>query len=368
MKKKLLILDRDGTIISEPKSDFQIDSMEKFFFEKDVIVALRDICQSCNYELILFTNQDGLGTSSFPEENFRLPQKIMLDTLESQGIFFSNILIDVSFEEEQKNTRKPQTALLIDYLQGEYDLENSFVVGDRITDIQLAANIGAKGILYGEKIIPADLSSACVLKSKDWRTIANCIINQDARICVERKTKETDIRLELSLNSAENSSVNSGLSFFDHMLEQLVSHGNMGLTLSCRGDLNVDEHHSIEDVAIVLGEAVYRAYQSKKRFNRYAFYLPMDDCKAKVLMDLGGRPAFKWKVKFKRERIGDVPTEMFGHFFKSFSDHAKCNLQIKASGKNEHHKIESVFKAFARTLKQALSTGENVFPSSKGSL
>lgn len=370
-KKKILFIDRDGTLIDEPKDTFQIDSIDKLFFLPNVISSLKQIAEWDEFKLVMVSNQDGLGTDSFPFTNFEIVQNTMLRVFKSEGIVFDAIHIDDSFDNENKNTRKPRTGMLTQYFNETYDLENSYVIGDRATDIQLAKNLGAKGILYSNNEFPdlnIEENEYCKLKAKSWEQIVAFLKIQLQQTCVERKTRETDIKLCLYPDQPDIKSINSGLSFLDHMLEQIVAHGSIGMELNCAGDLNVDEHHTIEDVALVLGVVIRKIYTKKQRYNRYAFVLPMDDCLAQVAIDLGGRSQLVWDVEFKRERIGDVPTEMFKHFFKSFTDNAKCNLNIKSQGENEHHKIEGVFKAFAKTLNIALSDEKKIrnFPSSKG--
>jgi len=373
MKKKVLFIDRDGTIIIDPEPDFQVDSLAKFQFLPNAISALKRIVQLTNYELVLVTNQDGLGTDLFPEATFWPYQNLMLDVLKAEGVVFEHIFIDKSFEHENLPTRKPGTAMLSRFFSDDYDLTNSFVIGDRITDIQLAQNLGAKAVFINginQKPVPDNLSGACALADNNWDTIAGFLIAANSSIQVERKTSETQISLKLYPNMPQIKEVNTGLEFLNHMLLQLPVHGLLGMQLTCKGDLHVDEHHTIEDVAIVLGQAVGKMYGNLKTYNRYAFVLPMDDCLAQVAIDLGGRSWLVWDVTFSREKIGDVPTEMFYHFFKSFSDNARCNLNIKAAGQNEHHKIESIFKAFAKVLKTALesNTVNSSLPSSKGTI
>lgn len=362
--KKALFIDRDGTIIVEP-TDEQIDSLEKLEFLPGVITALSKIVTEMDYELVMVTNQDGLGTSSFPEETFWPAQNKMLTTLKGEGIFFSDILIDRSFPHENLPTRKPQLGLLENYLNGNYDLENSYVIGDRKTDIQLAKNLGSKAIfISSEKNEDAELSTL------SWKEIYHFLSSRGRSVKHIRKTKETDITIEIDLDGRGNASVSTGLSFFDHMLDQISKHGNIDLNITAKGDLYIDEHHTIEDTGIALGEAFLKALGNKKGIERYGFALPMDDCLAQVALDFGGRSWIIWEVEFKREKIGDMPTEMFFHFFKSFSDAAKCNLNIKAEGQNEHHKIEAIFKAFAKSIKMAVKLDKKnmQLPSTKGVL
>ena len=363
MNKKVLFIDRDGTIIKEPE-DFQIDSFEKLEFLPDAISSLSRIAKELNYELVMVSNQDGLGTDSFPENTFYPVQNFIINTLKNEGVVFADIFIDPSFEHENKPTRKPGTLLLNKYIYGNYDLENSYVIGDRITDVKLAENIAAKSIF-----INTDNTVKATLTTTDWTAIYRYLKEIPRAAKINRKTLETNIAIELNLDGSGQSSIATGLPFFDHMLQQLSKHGNIDLTVQVNGDLEIDEHHTIEDTAIALGDAFLQALANKKGIERYGFLLPMDDCLTQVAIDFGGRPWLVWEVDFKREKIGDVPTEMFFHFFKSFSDQARCNLNIKAEGENEHHKIESIFKAFAKAIKMAISkTGQNNIPSTKGIL
>ena len=360
--KKVLFIDRDGTLIIEPPVDFQIDSLEKLEFYPQVFQYLSRIAKELEYELVMVTNQDGLGTGSFPEETFWPAHNKVLKAFENEGVIFSEILIDRSFEHENLPTRKPRTAMLTHYIKDNYDLANSFVIGDRKTDMQLAENIGCKSILLSNNSDPK-----ATLTTTDWGNIYRFLKAQPRIGKVTRKTSETDISIEINLDGAGKSNISTGLGFFDHMLEQIPRHGNLDLTIQVNGDLHIDEHHTIEDVGIALGETFLQALGKKKSIERYAFLLPMDDCLAQVAIDFGGRPWLVWDVNFNREKIGDVPTEMFMHFFKSFSDNAKCNLNIQAQGENEHHKIEAIFKAFARTIKMAVKRGESSdIPSTKG--
>ena len=373
--KKVLFIDRDGTLIEEPPVDYQVDSLEKLAFVPKAITAMNRIA-SLDYELVMATNQDGLGTDSFPEETFWPAHNLMLKTLEGEGVRFDDILIDRSMPADNAPTRKPRTGMFGKYLNGEYDMANSFVIGDRPTDIELARNLGAKGILLqptesGRALLAEQgLLDSCVLITDDWDRIWQ-FLRAGARTAeIHRKTRETDIRVAIDLDGSGESHVDTGLKFFDHMLEQLVHHAGVSLVVEAKGDLEVDEHHTIEDTAIVLGEAVFRALGSKLGIERYGYCLPMDECKAIVLLDFGGRIDFQWNVEFHRERVGDVPTEMFRHFFKSFAEAAHCNLHIAANGENEHHKIEGVFKAFSRALRMAIARNSFKFelPSSKGVL
>lgn len=363
--KKVLFIDRDGTLIIEPTTNFQVDSLEKLEFYPGVFQNLSKIAKELDFELVMVTNQDGLGTESFPFEDFIKPHEKMLEAFENEGIFFSEILIDRSFEHEKLPTRKPGTGMLEKYIYGNYDLENSFVIGDRSTDIQLAKNLGTKAIfinnIHNEN---ADLTT------QDWSEIYSYLKQIPRKSKIVRKTNETEVEIEINLDGNGNSEISTGLHFFDHMLEQISKHGNLDLKIKVKGDLQVDEHHTIEDTGIVLGEAILKALGSKKGIERYGFLLPMDDCLSQVAVDFGGRPWLVWNVDFNREKIGDVPTEMFYHFFKSFTDSAKCNINIKAEGENEHHKIESVFKAFAKAIKMAVKQTDQNFnlPTTKGRL
>lgn len=362
--KKVLFIDRDGTIVIEPPIDFQLDSLEKLEFYPGVFGGLSKIAKELDYELVMVTNQDGLGTDSFPEETFWPAQKKILDAFEKEGVSFQEILIDRSFPEDNAPTRKPRTGLLGKYVYGDYDLENSFVIGDRETDIQLAQNLGAQGIFIGDSC-----ALPTALTTKSWDEIYSYLKSKPRTARLRRKTNETDIEIFIDLDGSGKSKISTGLGFLDHMLEQLSRHGGINLEITAVGDLEIDEHHTIEDVAICLGESLREALGSKKGIERYGFLLPMDDCLAQVAIDFGGRPWLVWDAPFKREFIGEVPTEMFMHFFKSFSDGAKCNLNIKAEGENEHHKIESIFKAFAKALKMAVrQTSDFNIPSTKGVL
>jgi imidazoleglycerol-phosphate dehydratase/histidinol-phosphatase len=363
--KKVLFIDRDGTLIVEPPTDFQVDSLEKLEFYPGVFQNLAKIVKELDYELVMVTNQDGLGTESFPFEDFIQPQEKMLKAFENEGIIFDDILIDKSFEHENSPNRKPAVGMLGKYIYGNYNLENSFVIGDRLTDIQLAKNLGSKAIFINEfENENADLTT------KNWNEIYQYLKQIPRKAKVYRKTNETEIEVEVNLDGSGSSEISTGLHFFDHMLEQISKHGNLDLKIKVNGDLQVDEHHTVEDTGIVFGEAVLQALGKKKGIERYGFLLPMDDCLSQVAIDFGGRPWLVWDVEFKREKIGDVPTEMFYHFFKSFTDAAKCNLNIKSEGENEHHKIESVFKAFAKAIKMAVNqTDQNYnLPTTKGSL
>lgn len=359
--KKVLFIDRDGTLIIEPE-DEQIDSYEKLEFYPKVFQYLSRIANELEYELVMVTNQDGLGTDSFPENTFWGVHNKIMKAFENEGVFFSEVLIDRSFPHENLPTRKPGTAMLTHYIKGNYDLANSFVIGDRVTDVQLAENLNCKSILLHKESHPN-----ATFTTTDWGEIYRYLKSEPRTGKVSRKTSETDVFVEINLDGTGKSTISSGLSFFDHMLEQISRHGNLDVTIQVKGDIHVDEHHTIEDTAIALGEAFSQALAKKKSIERYGFTLPMDDCLAQVTLDFGGRPWLVWDVEFKREKIGDVPTEMFLHFFKSFADNAKCNLNIKAEGENEHHKIEAIFKAFAKAIKMAVKRGENIgIPSTKG--
>jgi imidazoleglycerol-phosphate dehydratase/histidinol-phosphatase len=368
--KKILFIDRDGTLIWEPPTDFQIDSFEKLKFIPGVITWLGKIARELDYELVMVTNQDGLGTDSFPENTFWPVQNLMLRTLESEGIKFSEVCIDRTFEKDDKPSRKPNTGMLTKYMSGKYDLKNSFVIGDRITDVKLADNIGARAIFIKNYDKETGWEEKISLHADDWETIYNFLKLPARKIIHERKTKETDIEIELSLDGSGESEISTGIPFFDHMLEQISKHGNIDLKINAKGDLQIDEHHTIEDTGIALGETFLKALEDKLGIERYGFLLPMDDCLAQVALDFGGRSWIVWDAEFKREKIGEMPTEMFFHFFKSFSDASKCNLNIKAEGQNEHHKIEAIFKAFAKSIKMAVKRdGNNMsLPSTKGTL
>ena len=353
--ESFLFLDRDGTILIEPE-DEQIDSYEKFHFVPGVISALKFIREHTDYRFVMVSNQDGLGTDSYPEQDFWPTQNLMLDILKGEGITFDDILIDRSFPEDNQPTRKPGTAMLTRYTDGSCDLANSYVIGDRETDAQLAKNLGCKSL-----ILNADM---------DWEKITEILVGGQRKAHVRRTTNETDIEVELDLDGSGRSDINTGLGFFDHMLEQIARHGHIDLSIHARGDLHVDEHHTIEDTALTLGEALQKALGDKRGIERYGYTLPMDDCLCTVALDFGGRPWLVWDAEFHRERIGEMPTEMFLHFFKSLSDAARINLNIQASGQNEHHKIEGIFKALARALRMAVRRDVHhmQLPSSKGVL
>ena len=373
--KKCLFVDRDGTLIKEPPTDFQVDSLEKLEFVPKAIRNMYNICSKLDYELVMVTNQDGLGQEVFPEETFWPAHNKMLLTLENEGIKFDSILIDKSLPADNAPTRKPKTGMLKKYLDGAYDLANSFVIGDRLTDIELAYNLGAKGILLNNNSLQIELekskfAGSCVLVTDDWDEIYAKVAAPIRTATITRKTKETDIAVNLNLDGTGQCSIDTGLKFFDHMLEQIGRHSGCDLAVKVAGDLEVDEHHTIEDTAIALGEAFLASLGNKAGIERYGFCLPMDDCLAQVAIDFGGRPWLVWETEFKREMVGDMPTEMFLHFFKSFSDASKCNLNIKAEGQNEHHKIEAIFKALAKAIKMAIKKDLFNFelPSTKGTL
>lgn len=364
--KKVLFIDRDGTIIVEPKDNFQVDSLEKLQFIPKVISNLRKIAEELDYELVMVTNQDGLGTQSLPEEAFRPAHNKMMETLAGEGVAFAAVHIDSSFEHENSPNRKPSTGMLKQYMEGGYDLANSYVIGDRKTDVQLAKNLGAGAIFIGAAPDPD-----AELTTEDWDEIYRFLRMPPRTAVVRRTTKETDIEVRLNLDGAGKTSMSTGLGFFDHMLDQLGRHSGCDLEVTVKGDLHIDEHHTIEDTALALGEAFRKAIGDKKGISRYGFMLPMDDCLAQAAIDFGGRPWLVWEAEFKREKVGDMPTEMFYHFFKSFSDSSLCNLNIKAEGANEHHKIEAIFKALARAIKMAIGrdmNSLNLLPSTKGVL
>ncbi len=374
--KKILFIDRDGTLALEP-SDYQLDSLEKLIFYPEVFTYLGKIAQEMNFELVMVTNQDGLGTNSFPENTFLPTHNFLLRSLENEGVVFDEILIDKSFPEDNLPTRKPKTGLLNKYLDAKkYDLKNSFVIGDRLTDMELALNLGSKGIYLFNKDMPEldqltpKLNEVIVLKTPEWKDIYSYLKLEQRIVKKKRTTRETNIDIMLNLDGTGKGNIKTGIPFFDHMLDQLARHGGMDIDLNVKGDLDVDEHHTIEDTAIVLGEAFATALGNKLGIERYGFCLPMDDCLAQVAIDFGGRNWLVWDAEFKREMIGKMPSEMFMHFFKSFSDGAKANLNIKAEGVNEHHKIEAIFKAFAKAIKSAIKRDPEkmILPSTKGRL
>jgi len=377
--QKLLFIDRDGTLVREPEN-YQLDSLEKLEFYPKVFEFLGKIAKELDYELVIVTNQDGLGTDSFPEHTFWTTQNFIMRTFENEGIIFNDILIDRSFAVENLPTRKPGTGMLEKYIDNpEYDLAHSFVIGDRFTDVALARNLGSKAIFLNldenlgraETTFDTDeLEETIVLKTLNWKDIYDFLKLPSRKSAVKRTTNETDISIVLNLDGSGKSNIKTGISFFDHMLEQIAKHGQMDLDILVKGDLEVDEHHTIEDTAIALGEAFADALDNKLGIERYGFCLPMDDCLAQVSLDFGGRNWLVWEAEFKREMIGKMPTEMFMHFFKSFSDGAKANINIKAEGANEHHKIEAIFKAFAKAIKMAVKRDpEKMFlPTTKGIL
>ena len=374
--KKVLFIDRDGTLALEPE-DYQLDAFDKLIFYPQVFTYLGKIARELDYALVMVTNQDGLGTESFPENTFWPVHNLLLKSLEQEGIFFEEILIDRSLPKDGALTRKPKIGMLTKYFDdSHYDLANSYVIGDRLTDIELAKNLNAKGIFItkneslGANEAYGSLNETIVLKTKSWEAIYD-FLKLEKRITIQKRaTHETDINLSLNLDGSGKSNISTGIVFFDHMLDQLARHGGMDISLQVKGDLEVDEHHTIEDTAIVLGEAFAAALGNKLGIERYGFCLPMDDCLAQVAIDFGGRNCLVWEVEFNREMIGQMPTEMFIHFFKSFSDGAKANLNIKAEGTNEHHKIEAIFKAFAKAIKVAVKRDSDkmILPSTKGSL
>ena len=374
MKKKVLFIDRDGTLVIEPPIDYQLDSFEKLEFYPKVFRNLFFIRQKLDFDFVMVTNQDGLGTSSFPEETFWPVHNLVMKTFENEGIIFDDVQIDRSFPEDNAPTRKPRTGMLTQYIDNDaYDLGNSFVIGDRATDVELAYNLGCKVILLQKDdsiLKDKKLQDTCVLATADWDKVAEFLFAGERIAEVRRTTKETDIYIRLNLDGSGTCKINTGLGFFDHMLEQIGKHGGLDLTIQVKGDLEVDEHHTIEDTAIALGECINQALGSKRGIERYGYALPMDDCLCQVCLDFGGRPWLVWDAEFKREKIGEMPTEMFLHFFKSLSDAAKMNLNVKAEGQNEHHKIEGIFKALARALKMAIKRDIYHFelPSSKGVL
>ena len=374
--KRALFIDRDGTLVIEPPVDYQLDSLEKLVFYPKVFRNLYFIRKQLDFEFVMVTNQDGLGTDSFPEDTFWPAHDKMLKTLEGEGIRFDDILIDRSFPEENSPNRKPRTGMLGRYLSGEYDLANSYVIGDRLTDMQLAANLGAKGIWLrpdddeARQLLTENTAISPVLITDDWDRITEYLFAGERRATIRRTTKETDIFGEVNLDGHGRTEISTGLGFFDHMLDQIGKHSGIDLTVRVKGDLEVDEHHTIEDTAIALGEALLKALGDKRGIERYGYCLPMDDCLCSVALDFGGRPWLVWDAAFHREKVGDMPTEMFLHFFKSLSDAARMNLNIKAEGTNEHHKIEGIFKALARSIKMAIRRDiyRYELPSTKGAL
>ncbi len=377
--KKVLFIDRDGTIVLEPEN-YQLDALEKVEFYPKAFQYLAKIANELDYELAMVTNQDGLGTDSFPEDTFWPTQNFILKAFENEGVLFDDIFIDRSFPEDNAPTRKPRTGMLTKYLNNpKYDLANSFVLGDRLTDVELAKNLGAKAIFIndndgiGSNEISSkreELDETIILQTMSWKTIYEFLKLEARSASITRKTNETDIFINLNLDGTGKSKIETGIAFFDHMLDQISRHGQMDLEILVKGDLEVDEHHTIEDTAIALGEVFAKALGNKLGIERYGFCLPMDDCLAQVAIDFGGRNWLVWETEFKREMVGKMPTEMFFHFFKSFSDGAKANINIKAEGTNEHHKIEAIFKAFAKAIKVAVKrdTEKMILPSTKGML
>lgn len=378
MGKKVLFIDRDGTIIKETE-DEQIDAFEKMIFYPKVFTYLGKIAKELDYELVMITNQDGLGTDIFPEDTFWPVHNFIIKSFENEGVVFDKVFIDRTFPKDNADTRKPGTGMLTSYFSEEFDLENSFVIGDRLTDVELAKNLGAKGIFINDEthlgtaeitVKREELDKYIALETNDWQKIYEFLKLENRVAEISRKTNETDIKIKINLDGTGKSDINTGLAFFDHMLDQLARHGQMDLEIKVDGDLEVDEHHTIEDTAIALGEVFSKALGNKLGIERYGFCLPMDDCLAQVAIDFGGRNWLVWDTEFKREKVGDMPTEMFMHFFKSFTDGAKANLNIKAEGTNEHHKIEAIFKAFAKSIKMAVKRDveKMVLPSTKGML
>lgn len=376
--KKVLFIDRDGTLIKEPVDD-QIDSFEKLLFYPKVFTYLSKIAKELDFEIIMITNQDGLGTDVYPENTFWPVHNFVLQSFENEGVIFEEQFIDRTFAKDNSPTRKPNTGLLTKYFSEDYDLENSFVIGDRLTDIELAKNLGSKGIFINDNTnlgtdeitVKRDvLDEYIALESNDWEEIYKFLKAKERTGSIERNTNETKIKIDLNLDGTGQSNIETGIAFFDHMLDQIARHGHLDLNIKVNGDLEVDEHHTIEDTAIALGEVFVTTLGNKLGIERYGFSLPMDDCFAQAAIDFGGRNWLVWKADFKREMIGKMPTEMFFHFFKSFTDSAKCNLNIKAEGTNEHHKIEAIFKAFAKAIKMAVKRDveKMILPSTKGML
>ncbi|MEO6917255.1 MAG: bifunctional histidinol-phosphatase/imidazoleglycerol-phosphate dehydratase HisB [Chitinophagaceae bacterium] len=380
--KRVLFIDRDGTLINEAPPTYQLDSFEKLTFYPHMFQYMGSIARELDYELVMVTNQDGMGTDDFPEDTFWPLHNLVMKSLNGEGIHFSNTLIDRSYPAENASTRKPGIGMFTKYLNNpQYDIPNSFVIGDRITDMQLAKNLGCKGIWLNndstlgaseiqDKINELAKAQTIILETKEWSEIYSFLRLGMRVITHERNTSETRIKVYINLDGQGKSAIATGLGFFDHMLDQIARHGKMDLTVRCDGDLHIDEHHTVEDTAITLGEAFALALKDKRGMERYGFALPMDDAEAKVLLDFGGRSWLVWNTSFTRERVGDVPTELFYHFFKSFSDACRCNLNISCEGENEHHKIESIFKAFAKAIRMAVKRDplSNYLPSTKGTL
>ncbi len=377
--KKVLFIDRDGTLAIEPPVDYQLDSFEKLEFYPKVFQYLGKIAKELDFELVMVTNQDGLGTDSFPEATFWPVHNFLINTFEKEGVVFTEQIIDKTFSKDNALTRKPNTGLLTHYFSELYDLENSFVIGDRLTDIELAKNLGAKGILINNNntegedeitVAKEELRKFIALETNDWSEIYEFLKVKERTGRSTRNTNETKIEIDVNLDGTGKSTIATGIAFFDHMLDQIARHGQLDLNIQVQGDLEVDEHHTIEDTAIALGELFAKTLGNKLGIERYGFCLPMDDCLAQVAIDFGGRNWLVWEADFKREMVGKMPTEMFMHFFKSFTDGAKCNLNIKAEGTNEHHKIEAIFKAFAKAIKMAVKRDveKMILPSTKGML
>jgi len=378
--KRILFIDRDGTLIKEAPPTYQVDSWDKLEFYPEAFYYMRMLAEKTDYEFVMITNQDGLGTDSFPEDKFWPIQRHIIKSFENEGVSFHATYIDRSFPHENSPNRKPGIGMVKDYINNSgYDIPNSFVIGDRITDVQLAKNLGCKAIwLNNDPGLGAteikdslnELKDIIAIETHSWEKIYQFLVLDSRKVVHERNTNETKIRIVLNVDGAGNASINTGLGFFDHMLEQIAKHGKMDMVIKAKGDLHIDEHHTIEDTGLALGEAFGKALANKKGMERYGFALPMDEAEAKVLIDFGGRPWIVWKAEFKREKIGEMPTEMFFHFFKSFSDAAKCNLNIECNGENEHHKIEAIFKAFAKAIRMAVKRDpfDNYLPSTKGVL
>ncbi|EIJ40251.1 histidinol-phosphatase [Galbibacter orientalis DSM 19592] len=378
MAKKVLFIDRDGTLIKEP-ADEQIDAFDKLDFYPEAFTYMKKIANEFDYELVMITNQDGLGTEVYPENTFWPVHNFIMRAFENEGVAFDEVFIDKTFAKDNAPTRKPNTGLLTKYFSEVYNLKDSYVIGDRLTDVELAKNLGSKAIFINDEsylgadeisVKRTDLDSFIALETASWKAIYEFLKLDNRTAQIERKTNETDIFINLNLDGTGKSDINTGLSFFDHMLDQIARHGQMDLVVKVNGDLEVDEHHTIEDTAIALGEVFSKALGNKLGIERYGFCLPMDDCLAQVAIDFGGRNWLVWEADFKREMIGQMPTEMFYHFFKSFTDGAKANLNIKAEGQNEHHKIEAIFKAFAKAIKVAVKRDSEkmILPSTKGML
>ena len=377
--KKVLFIDRDGTLAIEPPVDYQLDSFEKLEFYPKVFQYLGKIAKELDFELVMVTNQDGLGTDSFPEATFWPVHNFLINTFEKEGVVFTEQIIDKTFSKDNASTRKPNTGLLTHYFSESYDLENSFVIGDRLTDIELAKNLGAKGIFINDNnmegqdeitVAKEELRQFIALETNDWSAIYEFLKVKERTGRSTRNTNETKIEIDVNIDGTGKSTIATGIAFFDHMLDQIARHGQLDLNIQVQGDLEVDEHHTIEDTAIALGELFAKTLGNKLGIERYGFCLPMDDCLAQVAIDFGGRNWLVWEADFKREMVGKMPTEMFMHFFKSFTDGAKCNLNIKAEGTNEHHKIEAIFKAFAKAIKMAVKRDveKMILPSTKGML